>query len=59
MSVQIEISKLEKLLNMLECLREEWSLNAQGIEMAFGHDCPPAKAIRHCIGELNKVAKKF
>jgi len=53
---QIEgVEEVKALKNKLITLRNEWSLQAEGIEKAYSKDSSAAKVFRSCIGDLYRV----
>ena len=42
-------------LETLEQLASKWSIQASAVEIIYGVDTPAAKALRSCIGDLNRT----
>jgi len=47
--------RLRELLEKIEILRAQWSLQAYGIERTHGDDDSAAKAFKCCSGDLFKM----
>lgn len=45
------------MIEKLEKLRDEWAMQAWGVERTHGDDAPAARALRACVGDLYGVIR--